>query len=770
MSDSDQSNNTSDSKIESDYVKLDKSNNENLNTSEEIKEGVVKKKEDDIFDLDVTHKSPVEDMSIDKITNKFKSLVLIFKINEKYELVKSDFDILNSDYTKNRCLLCSKDQLSKFSQKKHINLNDMQLVCVMPDDSIEIYKILSQSDVNKLISLLMLLDKLRMNKTPDNMLCKIDYYIDACFYTDVKSEWGEIVNNVDYTYHNLITKNIVPSSFTSDFHNQILKYLDANKSKMNDYPEYGECFNILSTNFNDSTRLLENEYESVFSSDQIELIFDVLYNIKLISYIVKIYCKICISKKLCHFALNEKVLHILDKAVFSRVFENKRSRRYAILIAHFLWYCLYIISREKNILKNSLTDSHRSVLTLEQARCLPDFNTKYLSVSNVGVYLPIVSGKDNLTYHIENYLYSKRSICSYGLFKERLHIFTYDMLKNVDFTKFNGKAALTGSTMLACICKTPMENCFDNFKDYAEFFYPSNNNINNEEIKSHFKKDEEIKIYDSDQYITDIDIAIVSESLDAFDIIAKSIAGQIIGDNDKLKLEKIISISGKKHKWHIVGGKRIVDIYMIPNNLPSIIQNFHIDAVRLWWQGEKLDENNVIIDDGIRILIDCVCALKTGINNNIKWFANSKIPMDTILKYEQRGYTSLLNPRMLQKKREYISINDRWKNLYSNFRKNIPIIRNFVTSDNLRQRIFNSKYGIRYNLKLYEKEIDIKNYNTNTGTFNNSWSCYYKILHNRFKDIKGFKLLNYNYIKQKIVVTRYNKINDIIGSIKYNIN
>jgi len=195
----------------------------------------VKKNVNDIFDIDLAHSSPVKGINIEEISNKFESLVLAFKVDEKYELIKSNFDILNSDYTKKKCILCSKNYIDKGIQNNtiyfgdnSIQLNDKQLICVIPSDLMKFCKSISQdnisskkgkqlvcksvlqNNINKFIIFMLNLDKLCMDIVSENVSVKIDSFINICFDIDVEKEWGEITSKIDYTYNNLITKNIFP--------------------------------------------------------------------------------------------------------------------------------------------------------------------------------------------------------------------------------------------------------------------------------------------------------------------------------------------------------------------------------------------------------------------------------------------------------------------------------------------------------------------------------------------------------------------------------
>jgi hypothetical protein len=68
-------------------------------------------------------------------------------------------------------------------------------------------------------------------------------------------------------------------------------------------------------------------------------------------------------------------------------------------------------------------------------------------------------------------------------------------------------------------------------------------------------------------------------------------------------------------------------------------------------------------DPGLYIYDSCVHALKSGVNDSYKWFSCNKIPADVILKYAERGFTTILNKKECDTLVKYMADSPRWSRL-----------------------------------------------------------------------------------------------------------
>jgi len=91
---------------------------------------------------------------------------------------------------------------------------------------------------------------------------------------------------------------------------------------------------------------------------------------------------------------------------------------------------------------------------------------------------------------------------------------------------------------------------------------------------------------------------------------------------------------------------------------------------------EKRESNEIMYGNtyrGANILLSCVFAILSGVNNNYKWFFNSKPCVEVILKYAQRGFTTVITQREKNALLEYMQASPRWKHFVSQISKNIKV-------------------------------------------------------------------------------------------------
>ena len=143
--------------------------------------------------------------------------------------------------------------------------------------------------------------------------------------------------------------------------------------------------------------------------------------------------------------------------------------------------------------------------------------------------------------------------------------------------------------------------------DYFNYFYPNNT--------------------------VDIDIAwrgdvaeeFLSESIKLYEFIIRNFPNSTICNVNKNFDEKyeiaVIDNNGKL----IIN----IDIYRIKDNIAACVQRFHMNCVRQWFDGHN-----------VYMMSECIGTLMSGINDHYKYMANNTNPMDCVLKYANRGYTT----------------------------------------------------------------------------------------------------------------------------------
>jgi hypothetical protein len=295
------------------------------------------------------------------------------------------------------------------------------------------------------------------------------------------------------------------------------------------------------------------------------------------------------------------------------------------------------------------------------------------------------------------------------------------------------------------------------FMSYLEYLYPSYHSLNNSEYISNVlteidstnnsnspsespdtKKDNNYNI------LSDIDISISVDNYDTFKELAGILASHIQKNCSHIGavwLKKVNLASSFKYKIYGPGLIRPIDLFRVPYGPDKMVKKFHCPIVRSWYDGSnrivedsynhteeidkywatkvnKLDNdynnsnsqtitplNDVVKTNinyvGINIINSCVCAMLSGVNNNYKWFFNSKPCVEVILKYAQRGYSTICNKKEITALHEYMKTTPRWKSFIHD---NIDMCGSISKEHIFFNPCINSA-GIRYKLREFKKPM-----------------------------------------------------------------
>jgi hypothetical protein len=273
-------------------------------------------------------------------------------------------------------------------------------------------------------------------------------------------------------------------------------------------------------------------------------------------------------------------------------------------------------------------------------------------------------------------------------FNERFAIATGNIFKGIDLTQYH--ACISGSILIPCVHKSPLERIFENFKEYLEYYYPGYESmLPNMELQETFGYN----------LLADIDIAIRTNPSENYDELATALIEKIKANDPNIKLN-IVSNHKNMKKYQLSGGNLIrpMEIFHIFNSSHiKMVKRFHLPTVRMYYDG-----------DTVFMLRSCIAALLSGVCDSYKWFSSNKIAADVMLKYAQRGISIILNENERKIVQEYIKSNGRWKKL--------PTDKWFGVC-NLQHIFFYPDQwhgGIRYGLKDMSPKIDfypIKSFN-----------------------------------------------------------
>lgn len=374
-------------------------------------------------------------------------------------------------------------------------------------------------------------------------------------------------------------------------------------------------------------------------------------------------------------------------------------------------YSFYFLHKEERLFGVKLSSENRSIMSEKEIRSMPVMKGE---LDSSPYFTEIYSATDEkLRTIIPMYLHGRRAFVSRDEFKRRLSIMSGDMLNNINLAKYG--AYLTGSSLVPCIVTNPLEDNFttyeEPFKQFVEAYYPSY--ISLQEHKSYIdkgmsvstkqdvpaslgaieefirnQKESSALVYEhisafkeKEKFLTDMDIAVMNQSVEEFDTKVLSITGEIRKNiTGRVYLKKIPTKFG--YKWCLKGpgARRPIDFFPTRLTPHALTSRFHMNIVRFWWDGIEL-----------KGLSSGVAAALSGTNQWYRWFSNNKDPINIVLKYMQRGYTTLLNNKEFMILRKYIDETDKYR-----------FIRDKLVTGKIgiNHPIFTLSGGIRFNIPL----------------------------------------------------------------------
>jgi hypothetical protein len=328
-------------------------------------------------------------------------------------------------------------------------------------------------------------------------------------------------------------------------------------------------------------------------------------------------------------------------------------------------YSMYVLRQEETIMFSQVKPGSRVLFTLEQAAALPSFSNVHIDKSP---YVLQMTNTTDLRNTMPFYLPGRRHINDAAEFNRRFEIATGGIFRGINLKQYGG--AITGSILIPCVHRSPLEDNFDTFDEYLEYYYPSYDSLTPSDYKAATEFiPETAGIYEDDDplvaqtenkterkgvdynQIADIDISITTTSKDTFKKHVFEIYS-LIKKNSKghVYINEILTQASVKYKIFGPGIRRHIDIFRIPYDPAKMVKKFHVHAVKMYY-----DSANVIL------FRSCVASLLSGINESYKWFSCNKIAADVLLKYAQRGLTIILNPVECDIIANYVAGSDRWK-------------------------------------------------------------------------------------------------------------
>jgi len=519
------------------------------------------------------------------------------------------------------------------------------------------------------------------------LLIIIDKYINSHKY-----DWYHLTRKTDYNL-DLFRRRTLPY-FNLECKDWVKANIDAH-NVANDYP------NIFDNDSNESiNHIKNNNYLSwqILSIKQYSLkkqilLITTLYNIGVKRQALLLFLQMLQSPLTCHICKVSEIWKLFANDLSNAVIND--------ITAYSLSYAMYILRQEETVMFSKVNDKYRVLFTLEEASSLPTFNTMHIEQSP---YIIPLTDETRLSSSMIFHLIGKRRLCTSDEFKRRFILATGGAFEGIDLADIN--AAITGSILVPCVHISPLEELFTNcdwdrsrsfhmdypymvnnpttdddikFLNYLEYYYPSYCSLTNEDYcKTMQSTVELINLDDGPDYeedkdnspnindksstvieynqLADIDISITTKSIERFKELVMFLYEKI-QDNCKhrglVHIAEVKTISSIKYKIYGPGIPRPMDIFRISYTPAQMVKKFHLHVVKMYY------------NNNITLFRSCISCLLSGISESYKWFACKKVPADVILKYAQRGFTTVLNQVEREAIANYILTNERYSLMLS---------------------------------------------------------------------------------------------------------
>lgn len=432
--------------------------------------------------------------------------------------------------------------------------------------------------------------------------------------------------------------------------------------------------------------LEKSAYYSMASQSEIEHIFSMCAKGKFYSLMLRLWCLLVSSRGFVHHIIGSELItnlmfnpHLykhetLVEGKVKVVVQNPfLDEKYKEIIDHYMFYGIYLLSKEEAVLGTKCEDDARHLLDIRAVSKLPQFvgnleSSPYVPVTLSNKYL--YGGADASETVIRHISARPEDRGLYGLeaFKSRFAIFTNGMLEGLDFDHLY----FTGSLISACLIRSPFEKGFGvgcdswsvgdwtamagNLGRYFDEYYPSKDVINTTGMSNS-------DVAELETYLTDIDCIIDVNGDEEFDTaslrVYDCVKRNLLTKHTEAAVAKglnIVKIETPQSYKYQINGKLVVrtfELFRIFDIRPSgCVARFHFSIVRGYYNGAT-----------VRVHPSLLCSANTGMCLDYKWMSDSKKPQTLVCKYYIRGFYVLLNDEEQKTIRKFVSDEKKWQML-----------------------------------------------------------------------------------------------------------
>lgn len=337
---------------------------------------------------------------------------------------------------------------------------------------------------------------------------------------------------------------------------------------------------------------------------ELAMVIDALSAARQTDLLVRLIYRITCGYNTCHLPYQMPLIaELLDRYL--------SISRHRDLLLVGLWYGSRIIAHEEELMREHYApwnESHRAVMRLSKLQTVW-MQHMPLNVENnplVTVSGSVVPVQKRLLFHLRG----PRRLVDLKELERRIAVVTGGSL--VGMEKYDN-VVLCGSTITECAADLQITRFSTGTqKDWA--------------LKS--------KLY----YMGgDIDIAVKTSSYKEFMNRAEEIIKLIsknLGSPATYTLKT--SASGVRFQVRHTKLDRHFEIFRTPLEFIRLVGGFHVPCVKAYWDFSRRD---------LIMTRSFVTAMVTGVLESFDWFSTLKNPIDVILKYAQRGYSTALNDK-----------------------------------------------------------------------------------------------------------------------------
>lgn len=392
---------------------------------------------------------------------------------------------------------------------------------------------------------------------------------------------------------------------------------------------------------------------------------------------------------------NPKEAHVITMGNFWKAVEGLDKE----IIFNGLYYAMYILKHEETIMLGKIDPDSRCVFKLEDAQYLPSY--PILSNPENNPYIQQIAYSGLKAYTCPTYLNVNRRINTVEETNRRFNHITKGVFNNIPFKELG--LAISGSILLPCVAYNDLETNFSSWEAYLEYYYPSIKSLSKKEYSIYMEKFNEKKIKKEVKFmndISDIDICCTTEPNDfnrfreVKDIFVKYL-NQALKDmniTEEVQVVEVETITQFNFRIRVPILDYHIELFRISYHPGIMTKNFHLGNVKMWWDGS------------FHMWNECVMTIMSGVNPRYRWFSCNKTPVDIIMRYAQRGYTTMLNKKEKDVLEKFVKVTKFWKVVFD---KSVIMGEVYKEHPLFSSGDFDS--GVRYGLKILKTKVGTMN-------------------------------------------------------------